>query len=203
MKKFLFSILLVSLTCVSIQATEVPETTLKVGTYYREQEVELECATEGAKIYYTIDGTEPTAESTQYKGTFTFEKSVTIKAIAIEGDDKSEVAVFDYTVAAPTEVATLADAIKVNDNEVVLLTFKPVATYQNVPNLYVKDGNTNALIYGSGVQDIDKGTKLKTGALLTKITENGLIKLTTTAGEEMSTTDCIGDSGESEDVEPA
>ena len=49
--------------------------------------VSLSCATEGALIYYTLDGSEPSAENgTLYTGTFTIYESVTVKAIAFKDD---------------------------------------------------------------------------------------------------------------------
>ena len=52
------------------------------------------------KIYYTTDGTEPTAASTLYTGPITVNKTMVIKAVAItENGDNSAVAVFEYTAA--------------------------------------------------------------------------------------------------------
>lgn len=74
--------------------------------------ITLTSATEGAKIYYTMDGTEPTASSTEYTAPISLgdeAKTITIKAIAIKGDIQSNIAVFEYNVvdaenliAAPT-----------------------------------------------------------------------------------------------------
>lgn len=62
-------------------------------------EVELTCATAGATIYYTDDGTEPTAESgTEYTTKIAITEAVTIKAIAVkEGMTDSEVLTAAYT----------------------------------------------------------------------------------------------------------
>ena len=61
-------------------------------------EVALECATEGASIYYTVDGNEPTAESTLYAEPIVVNEAVTIKAVAAVGDKLSEVSEAAYTV---------------------------------------------------------------------------------------------------------
>jgi endonuclease/exonuclease/phosphatase family protein len=52
---------------------------VKAGT-----EVTITCETEGAKIYYTTDNVNPTAESTEYTGAFELTASCTVKAIAIK-----------------------------------------------------------------------------------------------------------------------
>ncbi len=63
-------------------------------------EVSLACGTEGATIYYTIDGTNPSAASLVYSAPIVVNESLTINAIAVkEGMDDSVVATASYTVA--------------------------------------------------------------------------------------------------------
>lgn len=62
-------------------------------------EVTITCGTEGAKIYYTTDGTEPTASSTEYTAAISVTATVTLKAIAIKsGMNKSAVASTSYLI---------------------------------------------------------------------------------------------------------
>ena len=53
---------------------------------------------EGAQIYYTIDGTEPTTASNLYNGAFALENDCTVKAIAVVNDVISPVASIDCKV---------------------------------------------------------------------------------------------------------
>ncbi len=50
--------------------------------FYKEQTVTLDCIDENAIIYYTIDGSKPTINSTQYSEPLKINKSVTIQAMA-------------------------------------------------------------------------------------------------------------------------
>lgn len=76
---------------------------VKAGT-----EVTITCETEGAKIYYTTDNVNPTAESTEYTGAFELTASCTVKAIAIkENCVNSKVVSAKYELLAEGEnVAT-------------------------------------------------------------------------------------------------
>lgn len=58
----------------------------------------IACATDGATIYYTLDGSTPTSSSTAYSDAITLTDTCTIKAIAVKsGMTDSEVASEDYT----------------------------------------------------------------------------------------------------------
>ncbi|MBQ8678912.1 MAG: chitobiase/beta-hexosaminidase C-terminal domain-containing protein, partial [Treponema sp.] len=48
--------------------------------------VTITCATTGATIYYTIDGTAPTTASTEYTAAITLTKDITIKAFAVKAE---------------------------------------------------------------------------------------------------------------------
>jgi len=80
------------------------------GTYENIVEVELSSPTEGATIYFTTDGSEPTTASTEYTGAISLTETATIRAIAKAADlEASPVNSRTYTVVvAATEVSTLA-----------------------------------------------------------------------------------------------
>ncbi len=76
-----------------------PVISVASGTYYEEFDVEITCATEGATIYYTTDGTEPTAESSVYTEPIHVAQDMTLKAIAMmEGYENSGIATADYVI---------------------------------------------------------------------------------------------------------
>ncbi len=65
--------------------------------------VNIDCAKEGARIFYTLDGTDPTEESQQYTKTLVMTGSCTIKAIATYDDfNNSSVARLNYSESENT-----------------------------------------------------------------------------------------------------
>lgn len=59
-------------------------------------EVTMSTVTDGAKIYYTEDGTEPSSESTEYTKPVEFTKNITLKAVAVkDGIENSPLSILD------------------------------------------------------------------------------------------------------------
>ncbi|MBN2263771.1 MAG: chitobiase/beta-hexosaminidase C-terminal domain-containing protein, partial [Prolixibacteraceae bacterium] len=76
------------------------------GTYFDSVAVSIACETEGALIYYTTDGYEPTTESTLYEGAFTLTESAWVSAIAVLDTVVSNLTTAFFTIEAkPIEVA--------------------------------------------------------------------------------------------------
>lgn len=92
------------------------------GNFVGSIEVEISCATNGATIYYTTDGTEPTEESESYSGAFVITETKTVKAIAVNEAGASNVATAVYTRVAATPVITFKDA---TFEESVKVTIEP------------------------------------------------------------------------------
>ena len=81
-----------------VDPVEAPVFNPAAGAVKKGTKVSIACATEGAVIYYTVNGSEPTAESTEYKDEIAINEDMTIKAIAIKGEAKSEVVEAAYTI---------------------------------------------------------------------------------------------------------
>ncbi len=75
-----------------------PSISPATGTYTGTQQVTISDATSGATIYYTIDGTVPTASSTPYTSAISISASATVQAIAILGGASSSIASSTLTI---------------------------------------------------------------------------------------------------------
>lgn len=90
---------------------EAPTFSPEAGTYTSAQNVTLSCATDGATIYYTTDGTDPTNASAQYSAAISVAEYTTIKAIAIKGNDQSTIASATYHICSAQNPYTVTQAL--------------------------------------------------------------------------------------------
>ena len=126
-----------------------PTFSVKEGTYTEAQSVEISCATDDATIYYTIDGTDPTAESTPYTGAaISISKTTTIKAIAMkDGMDNSTIAFATYTINVPAEERTYN---KVTDASQLIAGKKYILVYEDTP-AFLGGISTTSTKYGLSI----------------------------------------------------
>ena len=144
---------------INLTAAATPSFSPAGGTYSSAQTVSLTDATSGATIYYTTNGSTPTASSTKYTGAITVAATETIKAIAVaSGYTNSAVASATYTInltAAATPV------------------FSPASgTYSSAQSVTMRDGTSGATIYytTNGATPTASSTKY-TGAIKMAATE--------------------------------
>ena len=156
------------------------------GIYYSPVNVTINCGTQGATIYYTTNGTTPTASSTAYTAPFTVSTNTTVKAIAIKGSLQSSVVEAAYEFGTATNVANIAAYQAVEDGTVVKFT-NPVnvlAQYTlssgNV-RLFVKDNTGYMFIFGKAGKKYNNGDIIPAGFTGTKTTFNGEAELSVTA----------------------
>ncbi|MEE0985410.1 MAG: chitobiase/beta-hexosaminidase C-terminal domain-containing protein [Bacteroidaceae bacterium] len=92
---------------------ETPAFSIKGGEVEEGTQVTISCATEGATVYYTTDGSAPSTSSAKYTGAITVSKAMTIKAMAAKDGNytNSEVASASFTIKAKEVVATPAFSI--------------------------------------------------------------------------------------------
>jgi hypothetical protein len=110
------------------------------GTYHAVQSVSVACATAGAAIHYTVDGSTPTAASPTYAGAIAVTTTTTVKAMAtVSGQNPSAVASATYTLQAATPVISPAAGTYATAQSVTITSATPGAVIH-----YTTDGSAPA-----------------------------------------------------------
>jgi len=98
-----FSVTFESSSDSPVETVATPTFSPTGGTFTGTQSVEITCETTGADIYYTTDGSTPSASNgTLYENAITISASTTIKAIAIKNGESSEIASATYEIVLPS-----------------------------------------------------------------------------------------------------
>jgi len=142
------------------QMVNAPEFTYGTdATFSPSMAVLLTCPNDGATIYYTTDGTDPTDSSTPYNGSINISATTTIKARAYKaGMTPSDIASATYALGAPTSP------------ELGAVSVDPRATVATVSGEIVYIGNNLAtscdvyLALGSGYGSYGERTLIVSGA---------------------------------------
>lgn len=88
----------ISFDFVGISNVATPTFSPAGGRYAEAQTVNISCTTTGATIYYTLDGSTPTASSTPYTSALTISQTTTVKAVAVKDNEQSAVATATYKI---------------------------------------------------------------------------------------------------------
>ena len=104
-----------------MQTVATPAFSVASGAVVSGTSVTITCSTEGAKIYYTTDGTKPTASSTEYTAAISVTAAVTLKAIAVKsGMNNSAVASASYTITVATPAFSVESGAVNSGKEVTI-----------------------------------------------------------------------------------
>ena len=144
-------------------AVDAPVFSLDGGAYVGVQTVELSAA-EGCEIYYTLDETDPTTESTKYIAPITIEKTTTVKAIAVKGGVSSLVATEVYSIVEPMTLSEIISAATSKETEVAInVDGWLCSAVKGTTNAYFTDGE------GLGIQLYSSNHGFKVGDKLSGV----------------------------------
>ena len=124
----------------TVQKPAAPVFTIDGGAVVYNTTVELSTSTEDAKIYYTTDNSEPTANSIEYSSAIAIIESVTIKAVAIKEGVSSAVVSASFSIKAPNAPTFSPAAGEIVMGEAVTITqadaFKIIYTTDGTAPVY-------------------------------------------------------------------
>ena len=135
--------------------------------YFKESATVSMKAAEGLKVYYTLDGTDPTTASAEYAAPFEVTETTTVKAIAHDGENASDVVTVVFKkmeVLTPSEAAAITPT---GDKYIVrgyVTSSNEYSTQYNNIDFFVadtKDGDEVLKVYRAvAVTEEDKAVKV-------------------------------------------
>lgn len=142
-----------------------------------------------AKIYYTLNGEEPTQASTLYEKPFTLDKTATVKAVAIYKEVKSTTAEKTFTkidLSAPKTIAELFE-LQQDLNEVNVKLADAQVVYADGNNNYIVRENNKALDLLNTSLSLKQGQKVTGTVMLSVKFNNGILAASDVTGKTNGT----------------
>lgn len=161
---------------------EAPVFTPKQGTYMDKVSVSI-AAAEGLKVYYTLDGSEPTTASTLYEAAFDLTETTTVMAIAVDAEgNASPVAKAMYTIKATPVAPENGALFNFNENKWNL----PVSSKEagDFPITEVKEGDVT-LTFTNGSTPTRLWNDFKNGLQIRMYKEGGSMTVTPAADQKV------------------
>ena len=160
---------------------EAPVFTPKEGTYMDKVSVSI-AAAEGLKVYYTLDGSEPTTASTLYEAAFDLTETTTVMAIAVDAEgNASPVAKAMYTIKATPVAPENGALFNFNENKWNL----PVSSSEETfPITEVKEGDVT-LTFTNGSTPTRLWNDFNNGLQIRMYKEGGSMTVTPAADQKV------------------
>ena len=160
---------------------EAPVFTPKQGTYMDKVSVSI-AAAEGLKVYYTLDGSEPTTTSTLYEAAFDLTETTTVMAIAVDAEgNASPVAKAMYTIKATPVAPENGALFNFNENKWNL----PVSSSEETfPITEVKEGDVT-LTFTNGSTPTRLWNDFNNGLQIRMYKEGGSMTVTPAADQKV------------------
>ena len=130
-----------SVTSMPVVAT--PTFSLDGGSFLSAQTVSISCTTEGATIYYTTNGTDPTTSSTVYSSPLNITTTTTLKAMAAKaGHQNSAIDSVTYSILTPMDIV---NARSLANNEFACV--EGIVVFVDGRNLHIQDATAGIDLY--------------------------------------------------------
>lgn len=174
-----------------------PVASLQGGIYHATQQVTLLTSVPDAEIRYTLDGTEPGAESGWIyvsESPIVIDKTTTLKAVAVKDGVCSEVVTETYQIELPETVYSIAD-FKSLEKETwgKLVWNEAVVTGVNESEIYIQDKTGGIILWNSGKDyqegDIPEGSLIGINAVMDElpvVKNSDCTFMTVSAGGDLS-----------------
>ena len=179
----------------TVTITKINENTPKLpvidgeSPFVGSTQVTITCETEGAAIYYTTDGNDPTTASTLYQGPFNISDAVTVKARAYsQGGVASQIATKVFEKIPSIE--NLTAFYNYTGTDEFAFTGNLVAIAQSGKYIYAQDDAKGVLIYDSNSTNehtYQKGDKIPAGFFAKKASYHGAPQMAYPIGMQPST----------------
>ena len=152
-------------------AVFAPVFTPVAGSYYTAQNVSLTCATPGANIYYSING----SEEVLYSEPFSISANATVTAYAVLGEDTSDVATANYVF--PVFINNIAAYYAAENADLFKITGDVTFVYRSGRYMYVKDATGGLLVFDEApiiTTQYNEGDVISGGLIGTRSIYHGL-----------------------------
>lgn len=142
------------------------------GTFTGPVQVRMSSPSNGARIYYTLDGSDPDSLSTAYVGPFMVDTDLTVKAVAVRDSMMSLVssAAFSFVEG---QVDGLGQVDSLDDGVMFVSGYDATVLWHARHYLFLRDVTGYALVYGDVGRTYRKGDVIAAGWSAQKATYNG------------------------------
>ncbi|MCM1348119.1 MAG: chitobiase/beta-hexosaminidase C-terminal domain-containing protein [Firmicutes bacterium] len=172
------------------ETVATPEFSVNGGMVEEGTSVAITCATSGASIHYTVDGTEPTETSELYTSPLSITDNITIKAIAVKTDmNNSAVASVSYVIKREGQQNVTFDFTNISS---LTPSFDPTAApetdnsnkYYNIDNTELYAGPVTFVAKATDESDKGTATRLyvRTSDMQLRIYKKNQFTLSTSKG---------------------
>lgn len=140
-----------------VQTVSAPTVSLNEGFYTTDQEITL-TADDGCTIYYTLNGEDPTNESTKYTEPISITTTTTLKAIAYDAEGNASFVV-TKTYEFPITCNSIAEVKEQKDGTTLKLNLNDAKViYAKNNDVFIKDASGAIDLYYMNIDNLTTGS---------------------------------------------